>query len=499
MVFAGTLSVPAFAINLQPGFDTGPLAASQVTPSCQNWSKNLSCADNNQQAVDDVVDQLSSGGGGSSQWTTNSTGDTITPNSPYVNIQTTGTVTNGGETVNGNINLYRQNATITTTPTNLSVGNSGNIVLGATNGDGVLRQAQISANWNGGLVFYPNSNNSAYGDTSVRFLNNNTASIGNLTGFNLALNSDIGNWYDIGGVLAVATNVTNGSVTGDLTFNTYINSAKSERMRILSNGNVLINSATDDGSGSQLQVNGMQQIDNSGDVHYLILNTTSGSDMRAKLNFANNGTINWELGTDYPVDGTDNLYIYNRLTAATNAIFNSDGSSNFGDIAVSGFNLASGASSGYVLTSDGSGNGTWQAGSGGGGYWNPDGSGNIYFDTGNVFIGNSADNGSGAPLQGGVNLTNSSAMEFNRSDTGDSIGFGMNSSMTSDGFAYVQGYNRGLGQYRPFKLQGSDIQLQQEYGNALLDVSDSGIFFPSFSGGGSTPACLDNSGMLYRC
>ena len=62
MVIAGTLSVPAFAINLQPGFDTGPLAASQVTPSCQNWSKNLSCADNNQQAVDDVVYQLSSGG-----------------------------------------------------------------------------------------------------------------------------------------------------------------------------------------------------------------------------------------------------------------------------------------------------------------------------------------------------------------------------------------------------------------------------------------------------
>lgn len=64
MVLAGTLSVPAFAINLQPGFDTGPLAASQVTPSCTNWSKNLSCADNNQQAVDDVVDQLSSGGSG---------------------------------------------------------------------------------------------------------------------------------------------------------------------------------------------------------------------------------------------------------------------------------------------------------------------------------------------------------------------------------------------------------------------------------------------------
>jgi hypothetical protein len=90
-------------------------------------------------------------------------------------------------------------------------------------------------------------------------------------------------------------------------------------------------------------------------------------------------------------------------------------------------------------------------------------------------------------------------MEFNRSDTGDSIGFGMNSSITSDGYANVQGYNRGLGQYRPFKLQGSEIKLEQEYGNALLDVSDSGIFFPSFSGGGSTNACLDNSGMLYRC
>jgi hypothetical protein len=257
-------------------------------------------------------------------------------------------------------------------------------------------------------------------------------------------------------------------------------------------GNVLIGTSTDDGSGSQLQVSGMQQIDNSGDVHYLVLNTTSGSDMRARLNFAHNGTINWELGTDYLNNGTDNLYIYNRLTTATNAIFNSDGSSSFGDIAVSGFNLASGASSGYVLTSDGSGNGTWQAG-GGGGYWSPDGTGNIYFDTGNVFIGNTADNGSGAPLQGGVNLTDSAAMEFNRSDTGDSIGFGMNSSMTSDGYAYIQGYNRGLGQFRPLKLQGSEVQIQDEYSNPIMGFTGGKITAPQM--GTYNPS--DGSNTLY--
>jgi len=123
MVIAGTLSVPAFAIDLQPGFDTGPLAASQVTPSCQNWSKNLSCADNNQQAVDDVVDQLSSGGG--SAWT-------LTDGTH--SVANVGQVTVTGGTVGGT----SPNATLTITGTtgNIDGGNSLSIYLPAQILDG---------------------------------------------------------------------------------------------------------------------------------------------------------------------------------------------------------------------------------------------------------------------------------------------------------------------------------------------------------------------------
>ena len=53
----------AIAINIDGGFDKGKLPADQITPDCTNWSKNLSCAQQNQQAVDDIVDQLSSSAG----------------------------------------------------------------------------------------------------------------------------------------------------------------------------------------------------------------------------------------------------------------------------------------------------------------------------------------------------------------------------------------------------------------------------------------------------
>lgn len=61
------LITPAIAINLDSGFDKGKLPANQITPDCSQWSKNLSCAQGDQQSVDNVLDQLSGGGG--SAWT----------------------------------------------------------------------------------------------------------------------------------------------------------------------------------------------------------------------------------------------------------------------------------------------------------------------------------------------------------------------------------------------------------------------------------------------
>jgi hypothetical protein len=63
------LITSAFAINMQPGFDSGNLPASQITTDCSQWTKNLSCANGNQQSVDNVVDQLSGSGTGTNYWT----------------------------------------------------------------------------------------------------------------------------------------------------------------------------------------------------------------------------------------------------------------------------------------------------------------------------------------------------------------------------------------------------------------------------------------------
>ncbi len=54
----------------------------------------------------------------------------------------------------------------------------------------------------------------------------------------------------------------------------------------------------------------------NGDLPYIILNTSSVSNNRVRLQFAYRGAISWELATDATVGGLDNLYFYDRLTSA---------------------------------------------------------------------------------------------------------------------------------------------------------------------------------------
>lgn len=62
----------SFAIRDDSGFDKGKLSAQSVSVDCSNWSKNLSCTQQNQQDVDNALDQLSAGGGNVGIGTTNS-------------------------------------------------------------------------------------------------------------------------------------------------------------------------------------------------------------------------------------------------------------------------------------------------------------------------------------------------------------------------------------------------------------------------------------------
>lgn len=114
----------ADAINLDSGFDKGKSPANQITPDCSQWSGNLSCADADQQAVDNAFDQFVAG----------TTGIKFTDGVNTVSSATQLTVTGG--TIGGTT----PNATLSITgggSGNVGIGTSGNPAYYATNGSTV--------------------------------------------------------------------------------------------------------------------------------------------------------------------------------------------------------------------------------------------------------------------------------------------------------------------------------------------------------------------------
>lgn len=114
----------ADAIDLDSGFDKGKLPANQITPDCSQWSGNLSCADADQQAVDNAFDQFVAG----------TTGIKFTDGVNTVSSATQLTVTGG--TIGGTT----PNATLSITggsSGNVGIGTSGNPAYYATNGSTV--------------------------------------------------------------------------------------------------------------------------------------------------------------------------------------------------------------------------------------------------------------------------------------------------------------------------------------------------------------------------
>ena len=111
------------------------------------------------------------------------------------------------------------------------------------------------------------------------------------------------------------------------------------------------------------------QIDQTGDVPFLLLNTTSATNKRTRLQFGQSGTLNWEFGTDAGLTNTDNIYFYNRLTSTFGPVILNNGNTGIGNtnptekLHVTGNIRFSGAlmpnnsagTSGQVLTSAGAG------------------------------------------------------------------------------------------------------------------------------------------------
>jgi len=67
------------------------------------------------------------------------------------------------------------------------------------------------------------------------------------------------------------------------------------------------------------------QVNDAGDVSYLLINTTSAANKRVRLQYGYNGAISWELGTDAWVNNSDNIYFYDRLTSTFGPVILSNG------------------------------------------------------------------------------------------------------------------------------------------------------------------------------
>ena len=105
-----------------------------------------------------------------------------------------------------------------------------------------------------------------------------------------------------------------------------IKTNNTERMRVLSGGNVGINTTN---PLYRLQIN------ETGDIPFLLLNTTSVTNKRVRLQFGQNGTINWEVATDLGVNNGDNLYFYDRTTSTFGPVFLNNGNVGIGTTAPS--------------------------------------------------------------------------------------------------------------------------------------------------------------------
>ncbi len=100
------------------------------------------------------------------------------------------------------------------------------------------------------------------------------------------------------------------------------------------------------------------QVSRSGDIPYLLLNTTSTANKRVRLQFGQGGAYNWEVGTDVSVNNTDDLYFFNRLTSTFGPVVKSNGNVGIGttspsykvDIVGRSRFQAGGGSAGFWLT-----------------------------------------------------------------------------------------------------------------------------------------------------
>ena len=134
-------------------------------------------------------------------------------------------------------------------------------------------------------------------------------------------------WYDNSiGDVHLSTTFANDAAS--MRFHTRTGASKStsnERLTILGNGNVGINTTT---PTSRLAVS------DTGDIPYLTINTTATANRRTRIQFTQNSNSGLELGTDYEVANSSSFYFYNRVTNQAYLVVNTSSFFPIGPVSV---------------------------------------------------------------------------------------------------------------------------------------------------------------------
>ena len=159
-------------------------------------------------------------------------------NSGLVQAATIGT-TNPAATGNNYGDIYFKTANTGSPIERMRITNGGNVGIGTDTPEALLHLNKAVQFGEGAYIFIDNSAGSALGNKSgIRFGNNTGASFSNYDSYIEAINVNAGNG------------------AASLTFGTWDGASRGERMRVTSDGSLLIGTQTDLGSGYKLQVNG---------------------------------------------------------------------------------------------------------------------------------------------------------------------------------------------------------------------------------------------------
>ncbi len=144
----------------------------------------------------------------------------------------------GGASYEGRLN-FRTNSAGGAMSTKMIILNNGSVGIGTDTPEALLHLNKATSGGEGAFIFLDNSAGSALGNKSgIRFACDTGATFSNYNAYIEALNVNAGN----------------GATS--LTFGTWNGASRGEKMRITSDGSLLIATTTDAGSGYKLQVNG---------------------------------------------------------------------------------------------------------------------------------------------------------------------------------------------------------------------------------------------------